>query len=248
MKQARIAFEGRVQQAWEDHGKVRLADGRRLDEREVTWLPPVTPGAIFALGLNYADHAAEIAFKAPEEPMVFLKGANTLVGHRAFTPRPTDATNMHYECELAIVVGKPARNVAKADAYHYIAGYTVANDYAVRNYLEGFYRPNFRIKSRDNCTPIGPWLVDAADIPDPMNLRLTTRVNGETTQEGSTKDMLFDVPFLIEYFSAFMTLQPGDVILTGTPKGTVNVMPGDEVVTEIEGIGALHNTIIERKA
>ena len=88
----------------------------------------------------------------------------------------------------------------------------------------------------------------AADIPDPMNLRLTTRVNGETTQEGSTKDMIFDVPFLIEYFSAFMTLQPGDGILTGTPKGTVNVMPGDEVVTEIEGVGALHNTIIERKA
>ena len=205
-------------------------------------------GKFICIGLNYADHAAEIASKAPEEPMVFLKGANTLVGHRAFTPRPADATNMHYECELAIVVGKPARNVVKADAYNYIAGYTVANDYAVRNYLEGFYRPNFRIKSRDNCTPIGPWLVDAADIADPMNLRLTTRVNGETTQEGSTKDMIFGVPFLIEYFSAFMTLQPGDVILTGTPKGTVNVMPGDEVVTEIEGVGALHNTIIERKA
>ena len=127
MKQARIAFEGRVQQAWEDNGKVRLADGRRVEETEVVWLPPVTPGTIFALGLNYADHAAEIASKAPEEPMVFLKGANTLVGHRAFTPRPADATNMHYECELAIVVGKPARNVAKADAYDYIAGYTVAN-------------------------------------------------------------------------------------------------------------------------
>ncbi|MBW6390076.1 fumarylacetoacetate hydrolase family protein [Billgrantia antri] len=247
MKHARIAYEGRVQQAWEDSGMVRLADGRRVAETEVVWLPPVTPGTILALGLNYADHAAEIASQAPDEPMVFLKGANTLVGHRAFTPRPDDASNMHYECELAIVVGRPARNVTKADAYAYIAGYTVANDYAVRNYLEGFYRPNFRIKSRDNCTPIGPWLVDAADIPDPMDLSLTTRVNGVTTQEGTTRDMLFDVPFLIEYFSSFMTLQPGDLILTGTPKGTVNVMPGDEVVTEIESIGALYNTIIARR-
>ena len=247
MKRARIAFEGRVQQAWEDNGKVRLADGRRVEETEVVWLPPVMPGTILALGLNYADHAAEIASQAPEEPMVFLKGANTLVGHRAFTPRPDDATNMHYECELAIVIGKSVRNVSRGDAYEYIAGYTVANDYAVRNYLEGIYRPNFRIKSRDDCTPIGPWLVDAADIADPMNLRLTTRVNGEITQEGSTREMIFDVPFLIEYFSAFMTLQPGDLILTGTPKGTVNVMPGDEVITEIEGLGALHNTIIARK-
>ncbi|AFT69644.1 5-oxopent-3-ene-1,2,5-tricarboxylate decarboxylase [Alloalcanivorax dieselolei B5] len=245
MKQARVAFEGKIQQAWEDQGRVRLADGRHVDESEVVWLPPVVPGTILALGLNYADHAAEIASQTPEEPMVFLKGANTLVGHRAFTPRPADATVMHYECELAIVIGKPARRVPKASAYDYIAGYTVANDYAVRNYLEGFYRPNFRIKSRDDCTPLGPWLVDVADIPDPMNLRLTTRVNGETTQEGNTRDMIFDVPFLIEYFSAFMTLQPGDLILTGTPKGTVDVRPGDDVVTEIEGIGALHNTIIE---
>ncbi|MCS4504843.1 fumarylacetoacetate hydrolase family protein [Arhodomonas aquaeolei] len=246
MKRARIAFEGRVHQAREDNGRVRLADGRHVAESEVVWLPPVTPGTILALGLNYADHAAEIASSAPKEPMVFLKGANTLVGHRAFTPRPADATNMHYECELTVVIGRPARRVARADAYDYIAGYTVANDYAVRNYLEGFYRPNFRIKSRDNGTPMGPWLADTAEIPNPMDLRLTTRVNGETTQQGTTRDMIFDVPFLIEYFSSFMTLRPGDVILTGTPKGTVNVMPGDEVVTEIEGIGALHNTIVAR--
>lgn len=246
MKRARIAFEGRVHQVWEDAGKIRMADGRHLDEREVVWLPPVTPGTILALGLNYADHASEIASKTPDEPMVFLKGANTLIGHRAMTPRPADATVMHYECELAVVIGKPARHIPRENAYDYIAGYTVANDYAVRNYLEGWYRPNFRIKSRDACTPIGPWLVDAADIDDPMNLSLNTRVNGETVQQGCTRDMIFDIPFLIEYFSEFMTLSPGDVILTGTPKGTVNVNPGDEVVTHIEGIGSLLNTIVER--
>ncbi|WP_417579009.1 fumarylacetoacetate hydrolase family protein [Nitrincola sp.] len=246
MKHGRVAFEGRIQQVWEDQGKVRLADGRRVGETEVVWLSPVTPGAIFALGMNYVDHATEIASKAPDEPLVFLKGANTLTGHRSYTPRPADATNMHYECELAIVIGKSARRVAQKDAYDYIAGYTVVNDYAIRDYLEGFYRPNFRIKSRDNCTPIGPWIVDVADIPDPMNLRLTTQVNGVLTQDGSTRDMIFDVPFLIEYFSRFMTLQPGDILLTGTPKGTVNVEPGDEIITEIEGIGALMNTITAR--
>ncbi|MDO9203052.1 MAG: fumarylacetoacetate hydrolase family protein, partial [Hydrogenophaga sp.] len=125
----------------------------------------------------------------------------------------------------------------------YVAGYTVANDYAIRDYLENWYRPNLKVKNRDTCTPIGPWLVDAADVPDPMNLALKTTVNGQITQQGHTRDMIFDVPTLIEYFSAFMTLMPGDLILTGTPDGVVDCQPGDVIVTEIEGIGALVNTI-----
>ena len=150
---------------------------------------------------------------------------------------------MHYECELAVVIGRTARGVRRADAYDCVAGYTVANDYAIRDYLENYYRPNLRVKNRDTCTPLGPWLVDAADVPDPMGLRLTTTVNGALTQSGTTHDMIFDVAFLIEYLSAFMTLSPGDVILTGTPEGLVDVKPGDEVVTEIEGIGQLVNTL-----
>jgi 5-oxopent-3-ene-1,2,5-tricarboxylate decarboxylase/2-hydroxyhepta-2,4-diene-1,7-dioate isomerase len=151
---------------------------------------------------------------------------------------------MHYECELAVVIGKAARRVKRDDAYGYVAGYTVANDYAIRDYLENYYRPNFRVKSRDGATPLGPWLVDAADVPDPMNLRLRTLVNGAVTQEGSTRDMIFDIPALIEYLSGFMTLLPGDLILTGTPEGLADVKAGDEVVTEIEGIGSLKNTIV----
>lgn len=243
MKRGRIAYAGAIHQVTAEGDKVRLPSGRLLSEHEVVWLPPVQPGTIFALGLNYADHAAEIASKTPTEPMVFLKAGNTLLGHNASTVRPDDATMMHYECELAVVIGRTARNVAQADAYDYIGGYTVANDYAIRNYLEGFYRPNFKIKSRDGCTPIGPWVVDAEDIADPMQLDLRTLVNGEVTQQGNTRDMLFKVPFLIEYFSSFMTLNVGDVILTGTPHGTINVVPGDEVITEIEGIGQLRNTI-----
>lgn len=121
----------------------------------------------------------------------------------------------------------------------------MANDYVIRDVLENWYRPNLRAKNRDTCTPIGPWLVDAADVPDPMNLALRTTVNGEVTQQGSTHDMIFDVPTLIEYFSAFMTLQPGDLILTGTPDGVVDCRPGDVIVTSIEGIGDLVNTITQ---
>lgn len=244
MRRARIAYAGAIHDAVEAPGGVRLADGRLIAEADAVWLPPVEARTIFALGLNYADHAKELAFKAPDEPLVFLKGPGTLMGHRGFTRRPADVTFMHYECELAVVIGQGGRNIPKARAYDHVAGYTVANDYALRDYLENYYRPNLRVKNRDGCTPLGPWLVDAADIADPMALKLTTRVNGKTAQEGTTADMIFDVPFLIEYLSSFMTLSPGDVILTGTPDGLLDVVPGDEVVTEIEGLGALTNFIV----
>lgn len=245
MKRARVSYAGAIHEAMEMHdGRVQLLDGRIVTENEVIWLPPVQPQTVFALGLNYADHASELEFKAPTEPLLFLKGPNTFVGHRAQSRRPADATYMHYECELGVVIGKTARHVNKENAYEYVAGYTVANDYAIRDYLENYYRPNLRVKNRDTCTPIGPWLVDAQDIADPMNLPLRTYVNGELTQEGSTKDMIFDIPFLLEYLSEFMTLNKGDIILTGTPKGLVDVKVGDEVITEIEGVGRLVNTIV----
>lgn len=243
MKRARVAYSGAIHDAVEMEGRLKLDDGRIVDEKEVVWLPPVQMRTIFALGLNYADHAKELAFKAPTEPLVFLKGPNTFIGHLGQTFRPADAAFMHYECELAVVIGKQARKVKQAEAYDYVAGYTVANDYAIRDYLENYYRPNLRVKNRDTCTPIGPWLVDANDIEDPMNLTLRTYVNGQLTQEGNTKDMIFSIPALIEYLSSFMTLNKGDIILTGTPVGAVNVTVGDEVVTEIEKIGRLVNTI-----
>ncbi len=247
MKHARVVFEKQIHDAIERDAKLLLADGRLVSPEDVVWLPPLAPTprprTILALGLNYADHAKELAFKAPEEPLVFLKGEGTLTGHRGFTRRPAGVAFMHYECELTIVIGKTARNVKRADAYDFIAGYTVANDYAIRDYLENWYRPNLRVKNRNGCTPLGPWRVDAADVPNPMALALQTTVNGQLTQSGNTRDMIFDVPFLIEYFSSFMTLQPGDLILTGTPDGVVNCRPGDVIVTEIEGIGALMNTI-----
>ncbi len=248
MKRGRIIFKGSVLDVTEGAaGKVQLPDGRLLDETEVQWLPPVAFGTIIALGLNYADHvkelSGELTVTTKDVPLVFLKGPNALVGHRAHTPRPVDAAFMHYECELAVVIGKTAKRVKAADAMACVAGYTVCNDYAVRDYLENFYRPNLRVKNRDACTAMGPWLVDAADVPDPHALALRTRVNGKLTQSGNTGDMIHRVAELIEYLSGFMTLSPGDVILTGTPDGVVNVQPGDVVETEIDGIGTLVNTL-----
>lgn len=246
-RQGRIAWQGAIHDVTEHAGRVRLADGRLLDEDQPVWLPPLAPTprprSIYALGLNYADHAKELAFKAPDEPLIFMKGASSLVGHRGVTLRPRDATYMHYECELVVVIGRTARNVPRDDAYDFIAGYTVANDYAIRDYLENYYRPNLKVKNREGTTPIGPWLVDAGLVPDPMNLALTTRVDGKLTQEGSTRDMIFDVPFLVEYLSSFATLQPGDLILTGTPEGLVDTPVGAVVETTIDGIGTLVNTI-----
>ena len=247
LRRGRIAWQGAIHDVSEADGRVRLADGRLLDEAQPMWLPPLPrtprPRSIFALGLNYADHAKELAFKAPEQPLIFMKGDSALLGHRGVTLRPRDAAYMHYECELAVVIGRTARHVKRDDAYDFIAGYTVANDYAIRDYLENYYRPNLRVKNREGTTPIGPWLVDVGAVSDPMNLRLTTRVNGKTTQHGSTRDMIFDVPFLVEYLSAFMTLAAGDVILTGTPEGLVDTPVGSVIETEIEAIGRLINTI-----
>jgi 5-oxopent-3-ene-1,2,5-tricarboxylate decarboxylase/2-hydroxyhepta-2,4-diene-1,7-dioate isomerase len=249
MKRARVAFDGRIHELVAPvdlpPGMLLLPGGRHVAAHNVVWLPPIKPRTCFALAINYADHAKELSFRKPEAPLVFLKGRNTFVGHRAHSRRTADATFMHYECELAVVIGRHARNVKAAHAYDCIAGYTVANDYVIRDYLENYYRPNLRAKNRDGLTALGPWLVDAAAVPDPMNLALTTTVNGRITQQGNTRDMVFGIPVLIEYLSSFMTLSPGDVILTGTPEGVVDVHPGDEVVCEIEGLGRLINTIVD---
>lgn len=248
MMRARVAYAGAIHEATPVQSgaggdELRLADGRVVTAADVVWLPPFEVGTVIALGLNYADHAKELAFNAQEEPLVFLKGPGTLLGHRGVTRRPADVKFMHYECELAVIIGRQARRVPRGDALNHVSGYCIANDYAIRDYLENWYRPNLRVKNRDGGTVLGPWFVDAADVPDPGNLALRTLVNGTVTQQGNTRDLIFDIPCLIEYLSSFMTLSTGDVILTGTPEGVVNVMPGDVVACEIDGLGRLINTI-----
>ncbi len=249
MKRARVAYAGAIHTAYPHAEGICLADGRVLPEDAVVWLPPWQVGTIIALGLNYADHVKELSkeltVSSNDEPLVFFKGPGSLMGHRGETQRPADVTFMHYECELAVVIGATARKVPRANAMQHVAGYSVCNDYAFRDYLENWYRPNLRVKNRDGATALGPWFVDAADVPDPHALTLRTLVNGKVTQLGSTAHMIHKVPDLIEYLSEFMTLQAGDVILTGTPDGVVNVNVGDRVVTEIDGIGSLVNTIVD---
>jgi len=248
MKRAKIQYDNQTYAVTvNDDMSVNLPDSRVLAENDVTWLPPAE-GNMYALGLNYADHATELAFaSAPTEPLVFIKSKGSYVGHNGHSWRPDNIHYMHYECELAVVIGKQAKNIKKEDAWDYVDGFTLCNDYAIRDYLENYYRPNLRVKNRDSMTVVGPYIMDKEDVADAMNLGLKTWVNEELRQEGNTKDMIFDVPFLIEYLSSFMTLQPGDMIATGCPKGTSDVKAGDTVVIEVEGVGRLVNFMLSEK-
>jgi 5-oxopent-3-ene-1,2,5-tricarboxylate decarboxylase/2-hydroxyhepta-2,4-diene-1,7-dioate isomerase len=244
MRRARVRHQGAIQDVTvDDGGRLHAVEGRVLVEKEVTWLPP-PHRTILALGLNYKDHARELDFKAPEEPLLFLKTSSSLTGHKRHSCRPDGVEMMHYEGELVVVIGRTASKVRRSDAMDFVLGYTIANDYAVRDYLENFYRPNLRVKCRDGLTPLGPWIVEKSDIADPHALEIRTWVNGELRQQGNTRDMVFDIPFLLEYVTSFMTLRPFDMISTGTPKGLSNVLPGDDVVVEIEGLGRLQNRIV----
>ena len=251
MKRAHIAHKGAVQWAdvCEDGDVLRLKGGGTIATSDAQWLPPAVPGAsIFALGLNYADHRKELGFKTQDPPLIFLKGPNSLVGHLGETVRPADAHQMHPECELVAIIGKPARHVRASEALNHVSGYTIACDYAIREYLENYYRPNLMVKNRDATTPLGPWVTDASDIADPQQLRLRAMVNGRVVQEGSTSDMILTVAELIAYLSETMTLMPGDMILTGTPQGLHFCAAGDEVVCEIEGLGRLVNHLVAETA
>ena len=208
MKRARVAYAGAIHSATpyklaQGGITVKLADGRVVGEEQVVWLPPWEVGTVIALGLNYSDHAKELSLNAQDEPLVFLKGPGSLLGHRGLTRRPADVRFMHYECELAVIIGKEARGVGREQAMQHVAGYCIANDYAIRDYLENWYRPNLRVKNRDGGTVLGPWFVDAVDVPEPGNLNLRTFVNGKLTQEGNSRDLVFDIPYLIEYLSSF---------------------------------------------
>jgi len=246
-RSGRVAYAGVIHTCVPHAHGLQLGDGRVLAENEVVWLLPFEVGNIIALGLNYADHlrelSAELTVSAKDEPLVFFKSPGSLVGHLGRTERPAAVAMMHYECELAVVIGRPARKVKAAEAMGFVAGYTVCNDYAVRDYLENWYRPNLRVKNRDGATALGPWLVAADAVSDPHELGLRTFVNGQLKQLGTTANMVHRIPDLIEYLSDFMTLSPGDVILTGTPEGVVNVQAGDQVVCEIDQIGRLSNTL-----
>lgn len=245
MKTARFISRGRQHQGVLQGDLLMDAAGEGHRPDEVQFLLPITPGKVIALALNYADHVEELGFKQPEEPVMFLKPNTSLLPHGGAVEYPRGAKFMHYEVELGVVIGRAARRVKAKDAENYIGGYTIANDLVVRDYVSNYYRPPMRAKGWDTFGPLGPYLVTPDEVPDPYALGLRAFVNGELRQEGNTRDMIMRAPELIEFMSRFMTLEAGDVILTGTPKGVSHVHPGDRMRLEIDGLGALENPVVE---
>lgn len=206
-------------------------------------LAPVIPTKVVAVGRNYVDHADEMGNEVPEYPMIFLKPPTAVIGPLQPIRVPADSENVHHEAELAVVVGKVARDVPIEDAGSYILGYTAANDVTARD-LQRRDGQWTRAKGFDTFCPLGP-AIDT-DLDPLEGLQITCRVNGDLRQSGSTADLVFGVSELLSFISHIMTLLPGDVILTGTPAGVGPIEPGDKVEVEIEGIGVLMNPVVAR--
>jgi 2-keto-4-pentenoate hydratase/2-oxohepta-3-ene-1,7-dioic acid hydratase in catechol pathway len=202
----------------------------RLQKLDITRLPAVTGqnrigacvgsvGKFICIGLNYSDHAAESGMTVPAEPVIFMKATSAICGPYDDVKMPKDSTKTDWEVELGVVIGKPGKNIAETDAMSHIAGYCVVNDISERALqLEGTGQW-VKGKSSDTFGPIGPWLVTCDELPDPQDLRLWLEVDGHRYQDGNTRTMVFTVPYLVSYISRFMSLQPGDIISTGTPPG-----------------------------
>ncbi|WP_129116750.1 fumarylacetoacetate hydrolase family protein [Halegenticoccus tardaugens] len=214
--------------------------GERFDRDEVDVLPPVEPSKLVCIGRNYADHAAELGGDVPERPLLFLKPPNAVAGHGDTVTLPAGKERIDHEAELGVVIGEQCRHVAAADAMDVVAGFTCVNDLSNRddqrretNWVRG--------KAFDGAAPIGPVVADPEHVPEDAAVRL--RVNGETRQDGRRDRMVFDVPSLIEEITTYMTLEPGDVVATGTPEGVGPLADSDRVEVEVEGVGTLEHAV-----
>jgi 5-oxopent-3-ene-1,2,5-tricarboxylate decarboxylase / 2-hydroxyhepta-2,4-diene-1,7-dioate isomerase len=209
--------------------------------------PLTAPSKILALGLNYRAHADEVDKGAPKEPIVFAKAPSSIVGPGADIVYPPAVGRLDPEVELGAVIGRKAKNVSAEEAMEYVAGYVIVNDVTARDMQARDMAaglPWFRSKSFDTFTPVGPWLVLKDEIPDPHNLRIRLRVNGQVRQDSSTAFCLFRIPEIVQYLSSYMTLEPGDLIAMGTPAGIAPLDRGDVVECSIDGLGTLTNRVI----
>lgn len=225
---------------------VRLSDLNERKEMEtfdlegLRVLTPVKPGKIVAIGLNYKYHASELDFKLPDEPLLFLKANSSILPHGGNIVYPDMAGRVDYEAELAVVIGREAKNIAENEAENYILGYTAFNDVTARD-LQKKDGQWTRAKSFDTFSPFGP--VIRTDLKNPGNLKIQAVLNGEIKQNSNTSDMIFPIPYLISYVSRVMTLYPGDVIATGTPEGIGPMKKGDTICIRIEGLDDLVNMV-----
>jgi 5-oxopent-3-ene-1,2,5-tricarboxylate decarboxylase / 2-hydroxyhepta-2,4-diene-1,7-dioate isomerase len=234
-------YDGTLEDETIRAGELSLGVGE-VDE----WLSPVLPSKIIATHLTYRSRAVEYEMaRLPETPSYFMKPPSSLSGHLATVTRPAGCRFLNYEGEVAVVIGRRCHGVSLDQALDYVAGYTVANDWGVHDFRHADRGSMLRVKGQDGFCPLGPAIVDAADV-DPEDLTIRTYVNGTQVQEGHTgTDLMFSFAYQVADVARLITLEPGDVLLTGTPANSRPVEPGDIVVVEIDGIGRLENTVVQ---
>jgi len=238
----RILLEGYPTSVVVDGDTLIARDGRRVEAEAATHLPPVTPGKILCCHLNHISRVREFGIDLAPAPTYFQKPVSALNSHGAAVVRPSNCHYLNYEGEVAIVIGRSARNISLDDAHHYIGGYTVANDYGLHDFRDTDAGSMLRVKGADTLCPIGPGLVTDWEF---RNKSMRTSVNGIVRQDGSTEEMAWDMYYLVADLARLITLEPGDIILSGTPAISRPVQPGDIVSVEVEGLGILTNHIVE---
>ena len=216
--------------------------GQRWALPDVRLLSPILPSKVVCIGRNYAEHAREMGGEAPESPIIFLKPSTSVIGTGDVIRLPVDSVKVDYEGELAVIIGRPAKDVPREHALSVVLGYCAGNDVTARDHQREDVQYT-RGKGYDSFCPIGPWIETEFD---PTDVRIITRVNGQIRQDGRTSQMVHDVATQIAFMSHVMTLLPGDVILTGTPEGVGQIVAGDNVSVEVEGIGTLSNGVVAR--
>jgi len=238
----RILLDGAVVEVLRQGDELLAPDGRRIRAGEAVHLPPVQPSKILCAHLNYRNRLEELKAVCPPAPNYFAKPPSCLLGHGGAVIRPKGCRFLNYEGEVAIVIGRTARNIRMAEAHEYIGGYTLANDYALHDFRDADRGSMIRVKGADTLGLLGPGLVRGWR---PARQILRTYVNGKVVQESSLDGMIWDVAYLVTDLARMMTLLPGDLILSGTPANSRPVEPGDAVAVEVEGLGRLENTIVE---
>jgi len=241
----RVVLDGVVSSARLDGDELVLPDGRRVDEDRATYLPPVEPTKILCVHLNHVSRVREFQVQLPAAPTYFQKPLSSLNAHRGAVVRPRRCKYLNYEGEIVIVVGRTCRNITIAEAGDYIAGYTIGNDFGLHDFRDTDAGSMLRVKGSDTLCPIGPALVTDWEF---AHKGIRTLVNGDVRQDGSTDEMTWDMHYLVADLARTITLQPGDAIFSGTPANSRPVQPGDVVTVEVEGLGALTNTIVEGPA
>ena len=237
----RILLDGYPTEVTRDGERLIAGDGRHINMDGAIHLAPSEPTKIICIHLNYISRVDEFMTKLPPAPTYFQKPVTALCGHGADVVRPKGCEWLNYEGEIAIVMGRTCRNISPDEAGDYIAGYSVANDYGLHDFRDTDAGSMLRVKGSDTLCPVGPGLVTDWDFRDK---RITTTVNGETRQDGNTNEMQWDMHYIVADLARTITLVPGDIILSGTPANSRTVYPGDVVTVEVEGLGALTNTIV----